>query len=125
MATKTVFICSPFKPTGPDKAAELESNIALARRASKKAVLDGFVPICPHLFFPQFLNETNERELGIKAGMVLLEYSDELWVVGNRISEGMSREIAKAGEMGIPVKCVSDPLVAEEQLLNAVLNVKE
>lgn len=121
---KTVYMCSPFRA---DTAEERKENIDLARRVCRWAVLSGYQVECPHLFYPQFLddNDPEQREIGMELGAKKLEAVDEVWVVGNRISEGMSREIAKASEMGIPVKCVSDPLTAEEQLLNAILSVEE
>lgn len=120
---KVVYICSPFRGT----AEEMKENIALAKRVSRKAALEGNAVICPHLLYPLFLQERDEaeREIGIRAGMKLLELSDEIWVVDGRISTGMAREIARAGELGIPTKCVCDPEAAEEHLLNAVMGGKE
>ena len=47
--------------------------------------------------YPQFLEEDDpeERQLGIDMGLVLLSKCHELWVFGNRISSGMSVEIAE------------------------------
>lgn len=116
---RKVFICSPFRASEPE---EQKKNIKVARRICRKALQEGLVPIAPHLFFPQFLSDGDEkeRELGIHAGLVMLESADEVWVVGNRVSEGMAREIAKAGELGIPTKCVMDPFVADEHLLTVL-----
>ena len=36
-------------------------------------------------------------------GMLWLAECDEIWVVGNRITEGMEREIDMAKELGIPM----------------------
>ena len=113
---KKVFICSPFRD------GDQKENIRVARRVSRKAVQEGMILITPHLFFPQFLSDADEqeRELGIRAGLELLETADEVWVVGNRVSEGMAREIARAGELGIPTECVVDPFVADEHLLTVL-----
>lgn len=120
---KVVYVCSPFRGT-PE---EIKENIALAKRVSRKAALDGNAVICPHLLYPLFLRDGDEREreIGLRAGLRLLELADELWVVDGRISAGMAREIARAGELGIPTKCVCDPEAAEEHLLNAVMGGKE
>lgn len=120
---KTIYVCSPFRPVGPNPQKEMRENIEVAKRVCKQAVLQGHQVECPHLFFPRFLNDADisQRHLGMQLGLLKLESADEVWVVGNRISEGMSREIAKAGDLGIPVRCVADPLVAEEHLLNAIL----
>ena len=50
---KVVYICSPFKGT----AEEIRENIALAKRVSRKAALDGNAVICPHLLYPLFLRD--------------------------------------------------------------------
>ena len=48
------------------------------------ACVEGYLPIAPHLLFPQFLNEgiEEERRLGITMGMELLALCDEVWVFG-------------------------------------------
>lgn len=45
-----------------------------------------------------------KRELGLFFGMVWLGKCDELWVFGSNISSGMSKEISKAKERGIPIR---------------------
>ena len=120
---KAVYVCSPYRGT-PE---EIAGNVALAKRLSRKAALEGCLVLCPHLTYPRFLDDrdTAEREIGIASGLKLLEYADEVWVADGKISAGMSREIARAGELGIPTRCVVDPQAAEEHLLNAVLSGKE
>ncbi len=120
---KTVFVCSPYRGT----REEVTRNIALAQRLCRKAALEGCLVLCPHLMYPRFLNDDDakERELGIASGLKLLEFADEVWVADGSISRGMSREIARAGELGIPTRCVVDPRAADEHLLNAVLSGKE
>ena len=58
-----VYICSPY-------AGDIETNVVAARRYSRFAVEKGYIPIAPHLLFPQFLNDSdpNERELGLFLG---------------------------------------------------------
>jgi GMP synthase-like glutamine amidotransferase len=58
----------------------------------------GYIPLAPHLLFPQFLDDTNpkERELGLCFGNTLMSKCSEVWVFGNRISEGMKAEISLA-----------------------------
>ena len=94
-----VYICSPY-------AGDIKNNTAAARRYSRFAVEAGYIPIAPHLLFPQFLDDNNpkERELGLFFGTVLLTKCEEVWVFGARISYGMGREISKAEAKGIPVK---------------------
>lgn len=86
-----VYICSPYR-------GDTEINIERAQRFCKMAVQRGHIPIAPHLYFTQFLDENNckERELGMCYANALLKACDEIWVCGNKISEGMSREIELA-----------------------------
>lgn len=96
---KLVFICSPF-------AGDIETNTGRARRYGRYAVAEKVVPIIPHLMYPQFLEEGDpeERQLGIDMGLVLLSRCHELWVFGDRISTGMSIEIARAKRWNIPIR---------------------
>lgn len=94
-----VFVCSPL-------AGDIEGNIERARAYCAFVLRQGLLPYAPHLFFPQFLNEHDpaERELGITLGLVELANCRELWAFGERVSEGMRREIARANELGIRVR---------------------
>ena len=86
-----VYVCSPF-------SGNLESNVENTRRYCRFAVDSGFVPFAPHLLFPQFMYDEvpEERELALVMGIVMLTKCAELWVFGERISKGMSKEIHKA-----------------------------
>ena len=86
-----VFICSPY-------AGEVEKNILAAKYYSRFAVDKGYIPIAPHLLFPQFLNDAdpNERQLGLFFGDALMSKCSEVWVFGSRISAGMETEIKRA-----------------------------
>ena len=91
---KKVFICSPFR-------GDMEGNARKAAAYSRMACEEGYLPIAPHLLFPQFLNEgiEEERQLGIAMGMELLNTCDEVWVFGEA-TEGMAAEIAHATAQG-------------------------
>lgn len=106
--TKYVYICSPFRPksiTEPERTEELKGNIRLACDACTLAAYRGFIPVAPHLYFPQFLSDDNlkEREMGMSMGIKLLKHCSQLWLITPRISEGMSAEIKEAQRRGIPV----------------------
>ena len=96
--TKKVFICSNYR-------GDVESNVKNAIHWCKKATNQGYLPIAPHLYFPQFLDDDipNERELGIAWGIDILNDCDELWVCSKDISDGMKREIEYARGQGIPI----------------------
>ena len=80
-----VYICSPF-------SGDVEGNIASAQRFSRFAVDKGYIPIAPHLLFPQFMEESDpqQRRLGIFFGMVLQSKCKEVWVFGGNITKGMA-----------------------------------
>ena len=86
-----LYICSPY-------AGDIEKNVEAAQRYSRFAVDKGYIPIAPHLLFPQFLNDRNpkERQLGLFFGNALMSKCSEVWVFGNRISAGMQDEIKRA-----------------------------
>ena len=84
---KKVFICSPLK-------GDMENNLKNARKYCRDALASHYLPIAPHVYFTQFLDDTkeSEREIGIKCGLELLPMCDEIWVYGTP-SEGMKTEI--------------------------------
>jgi len=86
-----VYICSPY-------AGDVSGNVAAAQRYSRFAVDMGYIPIAPHLLFPQFLNDKDakERELGLFFGNALMSKCAEIWVFGEVISPGMEAEIKRA-----------------------------
>lgn len=86
-----VYICSP-------NSGDVDANIANARRYCRFAVDMGYIPLAPHLLFPQFLDDKNmiEREMGIHFGNALMSHCTEVWVFGEYISSGMMAEIDRA-----------------------------
>ena len=94
-----VYIASPF-------AGDAERNTERARGYCRLAVSKGCIPLAPHLLYPQFMDDDDRemRELGIFFALVLLSKCEELWVFGDRVSDGMAREIAKAQKRGIPIR---------------------
>lgn len=98
-----VYVCSPY-------AGDINRNIENARRFSRFAVNEGFLPVTPHLLFTQFLNDANpdDREIGMFMGLVLLTKCSELWVFGEKLSAGMQREIRKAQKRGIQIRYFND-----------------
>lgn len=85
---KLIFVCSPF-------AGNVEYNISRAKGYSRYVMSKGFIPLAPHLLFPQFLDDEDkeEREMGITYGLYLLKKCNSIWVFGGKITEGMLREI--------------------------------
>jgi hypothetical protein len=99
MIMKKVFICSPYR-------GEVEKNTKIAREFGRLAAKCDYVPVIPHLVFPQFLddNDPEERILGITLGAELLKVCDMMWVVGDRVTKGMQFEIETAKKLKLPVR---------------------
>ena len=94
-----VYICSPL-------SGNTTANQEAARRYCRYAVDAGYVPIAPHLYFPQFMDDTDEEErnLALFMDIILLTKCAELWVFGETISRGMSIEIEKAKRKDKPIR---------------------
>lgn len=88
---------------------DVEKNIEKAQRYCREAVelWDDVIPIAPHVYFTQFLDDTKqeERAAGMDMGLSLLAMCDELWVYGiENPSEGMRSEIEYAKQHQIPIR---------------------
>lgn len=86
---KKVYICSPLR-------GDIQGNIERAKSYCRDALFNDYcIPIAPHIYFTQFLDDTKttERLIGMECGLALLDMCDELWVYGDTISEGMRTEI--------------------------------
>ena len=94
---KIVYIASPY-------SGDLERNAEFAREACRYCIEQGYTPIAPHLYIPQILDdcEPEQRELGLELGKKLLTVCGELWLCGDRISDGMYAEMLEAMSLKIP-----------------------
>jgi len=96
---KKVYVCSPYM-------GDVENNVKNAVSFSRYVTLLGAMPITPHIYSTQFLDENipEERHLGLTMGLDMLSECEELWVFGmENPSAGMQGEIAFAKEHNIPV----------------------
>lgn len=94
-----VYICSPF-------SGDIENNNKRTRAFCRFALDNGNIPLAPHLLFPQFMDDSNEKErdLAIFMDIILMGKCQEVWVLGDVISRGMSIEIEKAKKRRQPVR---------------------
>lgn len=101
---KLIYIASPLR--GSCNYENYKYNIEMAKRYCKTVTKEGYIPIAPHLYFTEFLNDKNkkERSLGLQLGLEVLRHCNEVWVFGNEISEGMKAEIKLAKQLNIPIK---------------------
>lgn len=92
-----VYICSPY-------AGDVETNAENARKYSRFAVENMAIPFAPHLLMPQYMDEATERDLALRMGFIFLSKCEQVWVFGERITNGMAYEIRRATGMGKKVR---------------------
>lgn len=113
-----VYIISRYRAS--DKAQQ-ELNKAVARYFSRMVVESGDVPVAPHLFYPQFLDDNipAEREYGLELGIYELRNADKflLILIDGVISEGMLNEIAEVSRLEMPGCIVS---MTQEEIIEAM-----
>ena len=105
-----VYICSPY-------AGDIEKNTYRARAFSRFVVEKRYIPIAPHLLYPQYIDEETERWLGLKMGLVFMGKCEEVWIFGDVISEGMAEEIERAKKMRKKIRYFTDDLQEKEGTL--------
>lgn len=95
---KKIYVCSPYR-------GDVETNIKNVKKYCWLVSLDG-IPIAPHLYFTQFLDDdyAGDRRKGMEMGMELLKECDEIRVFTDEVTEGMIDEIKAAKELKIPIK---------------------
>ena len=107
-----VYICSPYR-------GDIYENTLRAQWYARFAVEKGYLPIAPHIYFTQFMDDDKprEREIAIFMNKVLLGKCKELWVFGDVISEGMQGEIRCAEHRAMVIRYFTEDL--EEELKDA------
>jgi hypothetical protein len=94
-----VYVCSPY-------AGDISENVRRARNYCRFAVGKGYIPLAPHLHYPQFMDDADalQRRLALTFALALLCKCEELWVFGDVVSCGMAEEIEKAKRRGVPIR---------------------
>ena len=94
-----IYICSPY-------SGNVEKNVIATQGYCRFAVDQGYIPLAPHLLFPQFLDDDNpnERQLGLFFANALMTKCAEVWVFGSTISHGMQEEIKRAKWKHFPLR---------------------
>lgn len=100
-----VYICSPY-------SGDTEKNTANARKYSRFAVDCHYLPITPHIYFTQFMDDSipEERETAIFMNWVLMSKCVELWVFGENISPGMKAEIERAKRKHMKIRYFTEEM---------------
>lgn len=93
-----IYVCSPLR-------GDMKMNLESAARYCRFVTDCKGLPIAPHLYFTQFLDDGkgDERELGLELGLNVLAQCSAVWVFGKKISKGMEAEIELAKQNKIPV----------------------
>ena len=91
---KMVYICSPLR-------GDIEANIKRATHYCEYAAGCGVIPIAPHVAWNGIFDDTipEKRKMALQLGLELLRRCDEVWVMGDEISQGMRGEIEEAEQI--------------------------
>lgn len=95
---KNVYICSPLKA---DDTQGVMENMQNAKEYMFYVYSNlGLAAHAPHAYLPTVLNDNvpSERVMALQVGLKVLDHCDEIFVCGNRISNGMKGEILYAAE---------------------------
>ena len=92
-------------------AGDIAANVDAAAEACRYVAKNGYIPVCPHIMYPNMGfddNNPEEREMCCLFGLALLKRCDELWcfTVDGYLSPGMRAEETEAKRLGIPVRYI-------------------
>ena len=89
-----------------------EKNVENAKRYSRFAVDRHYLPITPHIYFTQFMDDNipEERDTAIFMNWVLMSKCLELWVFGDTVSSGMKAEIERAKRKHMKIRYFTEDL---------------
>ena len=109
---RLVYISSPLR-------GDMEKNMEKAKDYCAYAASCGVIPLAPHTIFTQYLDdaEPEQREQGLRMGRELLKRCDELWIMGDTISQGMQEEINLAKSRHLPVLYVFEDMVRNKRMI--------
>lgn len=93
-----IYVCSPYR-------GDVKGNLEKVKRYCSYVAYEG-IPIAPHLYFTQFLDDNypSDRHRGMRMGLALLKECKEIRVYADEVSEGMIEEIKLAQKLNIPIK---------------------
>jgi len=108
--TKRVYICCPERDG-------VEKNLTRARLYCRFAFESGFVPVCPVIYFNQYLdeNDKHERAAALRYGMDSMWQTSALWCFGSKITKSMEAEIELAKDLKITVKYYDSQMEALDE----------
>ena len=103
MNYRKAYICSPLSaPTQEEILDNMQEAQEMMQKVSMELHCDA---VAPHAYLPYLLDNRSpqERAMGLRFGMDLLELCDVLVICNNQVSAGMASEISRAEELNIPI----------------------
>lgn len=98
------YVCSPYAARGHET---VQQHVRWAQQIARLVYREGFWPIVPHLYAPQFLDDRvpAERAEGLTWGLWLLGLCERIYAFApdGIPSLGMRGELARAEALGLPV----------------------
>lgn len=94
-----------------DRQRDIEFNLKVARYFCQQTVLEDKIPVAPHIYYTQFLDDAfeDDRSKGIELGLKALQECQEalVIVIDGVISQGMRREMEEIYRLEMPYEIVS------------------
>ena len=118
---KKIYVCAPF---GEDVETEFENSV----RYYDFTLKSDCVPVGPHAL-AKMIGDRNTVDIKQmrQAGMSLLWFCDEMWVFGDRITEGMQAEILFCKNMKIKTRKIKEneikKVIGEDENEKAILEI--
>lgn len=117
-----VYIISRYRA---NNQRQQEFNKDVARYFCRAIIDEGKVPVAPHIYYTQFLDDNfpDDRECGLGLGIWELHNSQEflLVIIDGIISEGMQNEIEEVSRLGLPGRIVS---MTSQEIMEAMKVVR-
>jgi hypothetical protein len=112
-ARPVAYVCSPYAPRPGETVAQ---HTLWAQAVARLAYDEGFWPVAPHLYAPQWLDDADpaERADGLRWGLAQLRGAAVVYVFtpDGRPSPGMAAELDQAAADGLPLRLVTYAEVA-------------
>lgn len=108
-----VYICSRFAAESSD---EQKKNVTAAQEFCRSIFSAGDIPIAPHIYFPQFIDDSDpeerdiafswNREIMDECDLMIVLLSDPARSIEENLSAGMRQEIEYWTSNGRPVSFI-------------------
>jgi len=103
-----IYVCSPFRGyiDALGNMSTVEDNVIFAQECCRAVYSAGHLPVAPHLYFPQFMDDDDpaQRERAMSLALEIQMACEETWRFGGYISEGMKGELERAEAIKMPIR---------------------